>query len=252
VIEEAKDMTLAMTVCLPVIRGPAQAAKTLAAIDILSGGRLLVGVGPGSSARDYAAADLSFETRWQRFDEATQALRALLSADSRDFEGEFYSTHDVVLEPAPAQRPGPPIWSGSWGSKPGLRRVVRLGDGWLASGYNTTPDTFRLGLSYLTSQLKGAGRESERFPSALATMWLYVTESRKAAERILVELLAPMLNRPVELVRSLFLPVGGAEACAEILSAYAEAGVQRVFVWPLGDELRQLELFQERVRPLVR
>jgi hypothetical protein len=83
-------------------------------------------------------------------------------------------------------------------------------------------------------------------------MWLYVTESRKAAERILVELLAPMLNRPVELVRSLFLPVGGAEACAEILSAYAEAGVQRVFVWPLGDELRQLELFQERVRPLVR
>src|SRR5215207_8705084 len=60
-IEEAADMTLATTVCLPVIRGPVQSAKLLAAIDLLSGGRLVAGVGPGSSARDYAAIGVPFE-----------------------------------------------------------------------------------------------------------------------------------------------------------------------------------------------
>ena len=60
-----------------------------------------------------------------------------------------------------------------------------------------------------------------------------------------------MLNRPVEALRSLPLPIGPAEVCAERLSAFAAAGVRRIFVWPLGDELAQLERFQERVVPLV-
>ena len=252
VIDRSEGMTLATTVCLPVIRGPVQAAKTLGAIDILSGGRLLVGVGPGSSARDYAAVGLPFDERWLRFEEATQALRALLHADRPSFEGELYSTLDIRLEPAPARTPGPPIWVGSWGSRPGLRRVARLADGWLASGYNTTPEVFRLGLDYLSAQLTLAGKQPDGFPNGLATMWLYVTEKRAAAERILEELLAPMLKRPVEALRNLSLPIGPAEVCAENLAAYAAAGVQRVFVWPLGDELRQLELFRERVAPLVR
>ena len=70
-------MTLATTVALPVVRGPVALAKGLAAIDLLSGGRLVVGVGPGSSARDYAVVGVPFEERWKRLDEAVQALRAL-------------------------------------------------------------------------------------------------------------------------------------------------------------------------------
>src|SRR5580765_8570075 len=193
VLEESEQMTLATTVSLPVIRGPVQAAKTLAAIDVLSGGRLIVGVGPGSTARDFAAVGLQFDDRWPQFEEATQALRALLHADHADFEGEFYSTRSIVLEPAPAQQPGPPIWMGSWGSRPGLRRVARLADGWLASGYNTTPEAFQLGLSYLANQLTSAGREPAAFPNGVATMWLYVTESRTVAERVLTEVLTPLL-----------------------------------------------------------
>jgi alkanesulfonate monooxygenase SsuD/methylene tetrahydromethanopterin reductase-like flavin-dependent oxidoreductase (luciferase family) len=245
VLDAAEGMTLATTVSLPVIRGPVQAAKTLGALDVLSGGRLVVGVGPGSSARDYAAVGLSFETRWQQFEEGTQALRALLHAESPAFEGELYSTRGIDLQPRSPQRPGPPIWIGSWGSRPGLRRVARLGDGWLASGYNTTPDAFRDGLSYLATLTE------DPLPNALATTWLHVTESRAEAERILADVLAPMLNRPLELLRSLSLPIGGAQDCAERLAAYAEAGVERVLVWPLGGELRQLELFREQVRPLV-
>jgi alkanesulfonate monooxygenase SsuD/methylene tetrahydromethanopterin reductase-like flavin-dependent oxidoreductase (luciferase family) len=252
-IEASGEMTLVTTAGLPVVRGPVQLAKSLAALDILSGGRLVAGVGPGSSAGDYAAAGLAFEERWRRFDEAVQVLRVLLhgDGDSAGFEGEFYATRGVELEPRPVQRPGPPIWVASWGSPPGLRRVARLGDGWLASAYNTTPGRFREGLDRLAEELRRLGKAPERFPSAIATAWLHVTEDTAAAERTLGEVLAPMLHRPVEALRSAPLLIGPAEVCAERLAAFVAAGARRVFVWPLGDEVRQLELFRERVTSLL-
>ena len=73
-------MTLATTVSLAVLRGPVPLAKALAAIDILSEGRLVAALGPGSSKRDYEALGVSFEERWKRFDEAIAVLRALLTA----------------------------------------------------------------------------------------------------------------------------------------------------------------------------
>jgi alkanesulfonate monooxygenase SsuD/methylene tetrahydromethanopterin reductase-like flavin-dependent oxidoreductase (luciferase family) len=149
------------------------------------------------------------------------------------------------------QRPGPPIWVASWGSPPGLRRVARLGDGWLASAYNTTPGRFREGLDRLAEELRRLGKAPERFPSAIATAWLHVTEDTAAAERTLGEVLAPMLHRPVEALRSAPLLIGPAEVCAERLAAFVAAGARRVFVWPLGDEVRQLELFRERVTSLL-
>jgi alkanesulfonate monooxygenase SsuD/methylene tetrahydromethanopterin reductase-like flavin-dependent oxidoreductase (luciferase family) len=251
VLEASGDMTLATTVSLPVIRGPVQAAKTLAALDILSGGRLVVGVGPGSSARDFAASGIAFEERWTRFDEAIRALRALLSSDSAEFVGAFYSTEGIALEPRPRRQGCPPIWIASWGSQAGLRRTARLGDGWLASGYNTTPARFGAGLAVLAEQLRAAGRSPEELPNGIATMWLYIAERRRESERILTEVLAPMLDRSPDELRRLALPIGSAEECAERISAFARSGAQRVFVWPLADELRQLELFRERVWPVV-
>jgi alkanesulfonate monooxygenase SsuD/methylene tetrahydromethanopterin reductase-like flavin-dependent oxidoreductase (luciferase family) len=249
VIDEAEEATLATTVCLPVIRGPLQTAKALATIDILSGGRLVAGVGAGSSARDYAAVGVPFDDRWSRFEEAAQVVRALLDPARPGFEGRYYSTKDVVLEPAPGERP--PVWVGSWGSKPGIRRVARIADGWLASAYNTTPDVFRASLSHLDSLLEAEGRDAAAFPNGLVTAWLYVTESPAVADRVLTDVLAPMLRRPVETLRELSLPIGPAEVCAERIAAFARAGVQRFFVWPLGDELEQLELFRNSVVPVV-
>ncbi|MBA2636711.1 MAG: LLM class flavin-dependent oxidoreductase [Solirubrobacterales bacterium] len=250
-IEASAGMTLATTVCLPVIRGPVQSAKMLAAIDILSGGRLVAGVGPGSSARDYAAIGVRFEERWQRFDEAISALRSLLDDQAESFAGSFYSTEGVSLDPAPSSPAGPPIWVASWGSPAGLRRVARLGDGWLAYGYNTTPSGFAASLARLHQGLEAAGRGRGAFPHAIVTMWLYVSDARRDAERMLREVLAPMLNRPVEALRDLALPIGSAAQCAERISAYQDAGAERIFVWPLADELHQLERFREDVVPLV-
>jgi alkanesulfonate monooxygenase SsuD/methylene tetrahydromethanopterin reductase-like flavin-dependent oxidoreductase (luciferase family) len=250
VLAHSGQMTLATTVTVPVLRGPAATAKILAAIDLLSGGRLVVGLGPGSSARDYELIGVRFEERWKRLDEAVQTLRAFWRADDVAFEGAFYSTAGFTLSPTPAQRPGPPIWIGSWGSVAGLKRVARLADGWLASGYNTTPELFAQAWSDVQAEVAARGRDVARFPNGIATMWCYVTENRARADAMLAGVLAPMLNRPVEQLRAI-LPIGSAEECAEKLLAYERAGAQRVFLWPLADERAQLEVFRERVMPLL-
>ena len=248
VMADSGGMTLATTVALPVIRGPVPLAKTLAALDRLSGGRLVVAVGPGSSRQDYAAVGIAFEERWPRFDEAIGVLRALWSADGPDFEGRFYSTRGIVLEPRPSRPQGPPVWLGSWGSEAGLRRVARLADGWLASSYNTTPELFARAWTRLRQLLAPERRTG--FPNGLATMWFHITDSSREAERILRERVVPAVGRPEEQLRER-LPIGSAEAFAEKLTAFGRAGVQRVLVWPVADEVRQLERFWDEVRPLV-
>ena len=218
-------MELATTVALAVLRGPVQLAKALTAIDVLSQGRVIAGVGPGSSPRDYVLAGIPFDERWQRFDAALDVLRGLLKG-----EGE--------LEPRPAREGGIPLWIGSWGSRAGLARVARYGDGWLASAYNTTPERFADARAAL----------APGFPNALATMWTWVTEDPEEADRILTQVLAPLLRRDPDELRGQVC-VGSAGHCAELLSRYAEAGCERVYLWPLGDERRQLELVAATVAP---
>jgi alkanesulfonate monooxygenase SsuD/methylene tetrahydromethanopterin reductase-like flavin-dependent oxidoreductase (luciferase family) len=227
VVERSGDMELATTVALVSLRGPVALAKTLAALDLLSGGRVVAGVGPGSSERDYAMVGLSFDDRWPRFEEAVVRLRELLRPDSE-------------LEPRPTRPGGPPLWLGSWGSAAGLRRVARLGDGWFASAYNTTPELFEASRAALP----------ERFPNALVTMWTWITESQSEADRVRRDVLAPLLKRdPDELAPQVC--VGPAERCAELLARYARAGCERVHLWPLGDEPRQIELAASDVLPAV-
>lgn len=250
VLSHSGNMAVGTSVVLPVVRGPVPLAKALAAIDILSNGRLFVGAGSGSSARDYEIVGLDYDERWKRFDEAIQVLRSLWSGDGVGFAGRFYNTAGIDLEPKPLQKPSPPIWIGSWGSDAGLRRVARLGDGWLASAYNTMPDQFSVGLEKLHGQLKNFGKDPVRFPNALVTMFMYVTEDKSEAERVSSETVGSMLNRPVEQLRERLL-FGSPEACAEKLAAYKAAGVQRIFIWPTKDELDQLALFQKKVAPLV-
>jgi len=250
VLSQSGSMAVGTSVTLPIVRGPVPLAKTLAAIDILSNGRLFVGLGPGSSARDYDIVGMNYEERWKRFDEAVQFLRALWSVDGARFTGRFYSNADIELEPKPLQRPTPPIWIGSWGSDAGLRRVARLADGWLASAYNTTPDQFKVGLGKLRDNLKTMGKDPESFPNALVTMFMFVTEDRTKANRVLSEVLGAMLKLPLDQLSERLL-VGSPEACAEKLAAYQLAGVQRIFLWPISAESDQLVLFQEKVAPLV-
>lgn len=250
VAERCGEMRLGTTIALASLRGPVQSAKALAALDILCDGRLDAGVGPGSSQLDYEAVGVPFEERWPRFDEAVRILRSLIGREPSDHgELRFFPMPPAELSPPPRQPGGIPIWIGSWGSAAGIRRVARLADGWLASAYNTTPERFADARESLAGELRRVGRD-EAFPNGLSTMWTWVTEDRSEAERVLSGMLAPFLRRdPGELGEQVC--VGPAEHCAALLSRYAAAGCERVQLWPLGDEARQVELFAERVAPQV-
>jgi alkanesulfonate monooxygenase SsuD/methylene tetrahydromethanopterin reductase-like flavin-dependent oxidoreductase (luciferase family) len=218
VIDSSGAMTLATTAALPVVRGPVALAKALTAIDLLSGGRLTAAVGPGSSRDDYEAVGVPFEERWPRYDAALVSLRTLLDPEASPL--------------APIAR-RVPLWVASWGSPAGLRRAARA-DGWLASAYNTTPEDFAAALAQLGPK-----------PNALATMWTWVGDD---GERVLRDVLAPLVGRdPAELRDRVC--VGPPEHCAALLSRYAAAGCERVYLWPLADELRQLERIAGDVAP---
>jgi alkanesulfonate monooxygenase SsuD/methylene tetrahydromethanopterin reductase-like flavin-dependent oxidoreductase (luciferase family) len=79
-------------------------------------------------------------------------------------------------------------------------------------------------------------------------MFYYVTEDRRLAEELLVEVLSPALNRPVELLRER-LPIGTPAECVEKLVKLQAAGVQKIFLWPVEDEMDQLARFHEQVLP---
>lgn len=249
--ERAEAMDLATTVALPTLRGPVPTAKALLALHVLSGGRVIAGVGPGSSRRDHDALGVPFEERWQRFDEAVVLLRALLRGQRPIPSGRHYPVPDSEMSPSASGSGVVPLWIGSWGSAAGLARVARLGDGWLASAYNTTPAGFAAGMDVLRDELAARGRSHDAFPHALVTMWTWITEDRRAADRIVEDRLAPLLDRDPAMLRDRVC-IGPAQRCAELLSEYARAGCRRVHFWPLGDERRQVELIATEVLPRVR
>ena len=125
VIDRSGALELATTVANVALRGPVPLAKTLAALDVLSGGRVIAGVGPGSSERDYDAVGVLFEERWERFDEAVAILRSLLRDEPPPETRRHYALPGSPQAPAPGRPGGVPIWIGSWGSAAAAGRGLR-------------------------------------------------------------------------------------------------------------------------------
>ena len=178
-------------------------------------------------------------------------LRALLGGAEPPAGGRHFAVPEARLLPVPRPGGAVPLWVGSWGSAAGLRRVARLGDGWLASAYNITPAGFAAARARLREELAAAGRPAGGFPHALVTMWAWITEDRAEADQVLTGRLAPLLKRDPAALRGRVC-VGPAGMCAELLSGFAEAGCGRVHFWPLGAEARQIELIASKVLPRVR
>ncbi|MGZ4589794.1 MAG: LLM class flavin-dependent oxidoreductase [Actinomycetes bacterium] len=235
VVSAAGDMVLATSITLPVVRHPVVVAKMLTTLAALAEGPVVGGLGPGSSRLDYDAVGIPFEERWARFDESLRLVRSLVRGEPAD-PGTYY-TVESQLSPIP-DRP-PQVWFGSWGSDRRLAAMAAAADGWFASAYNATPDQYAEARTRLHDHLRMAGRDPDTFPDVIATMWLYVTDSRREAELLRTEVLAPTLNRDPALLAD--LPIGSAEHCAEVLTRYADAGAREVLVWPIRDAIHQLE-----------
>jgi alkanesulfonate monooxygenase SsuD/methylene tetrahydromethanopterin reductase-like flavin-dependent oxidoreductase (luciferase family) len=233
---EAGPMALATSITLPVVRHPVVVAKALTSLASLTGSRVIGGLGPGSTQADYDAVGVPFAERWARFDESMTVVQTLVRGQATA-GGAFYGPVGPL---APLGEPAPEVWFGSWGSDRRIAAMASVADGWFASGYNATPQEYAAARARLDGHLTEAGREPASFPDAIATAWALVTTSSDERERVLHDLLGPLLGRDPETLGN--LPIGSSAQVAEALAAYAEAGATLLFVWPLRDARAQLEL----------
>lgn len=114
-------------------RHPLRAAKELSTLDVLSGGRLIVGVGAGHVAEEYELLTGTFSERGRLLDEAVSSLVLAFTHEFPVLPGPRWPASGMGVAPRPVQSPRPPIWIGG-SSRPAIRRAAALGDGWLPQG----------------------------------------------------------------------------------------------------------------------
>jgi probable F420-dependent oxidoreductase len=151
-------IALGTSVVILPYRSPIPVAKLLASVDVLSGGRLIVGAAIGWLEGEFAALGVPFRERASRSDEALELFRTLWTQERPGLETKHYRLHDLQVSPMPLQKPRPPLWIGG-SSEGAFRRVARLGDGWHATA--ATHDAFRQGKEAVRRFWKEAGREGE-------------------------------------------------------------------------------------------
>jgi len=150
-------VTLGTEVLVLPQRQPALVAKQVSTLDTLSGGRVRLGVGVGWQESEYEALGEDFHTRGARMDEAIALLRTYWTEAQVTSAGKHYPTTLMAMEPKPPQGRRLPIWIGG-NSEAALRRVGRLGDGWLASRV-TDSDDARRSIEAIHRHAAGAGRD---------------------------------------------------------------------------------------------
>jgi alkanesulfonate monooxygenase SsuD/methylene tetrahydromethanopterin reductase-like flavin-dependent oxidoreductase (luciferase family) len=258
IAEASGRMRLATSVLILPPRGILVTAKQFAAVDVLTDGRVIAGVGTGSLFRDYEIVGMDHNDMWPRFEEGVQAMRAYLTPEAPPFRGRFYDTTGVNLTPRPVQRPGLPIWIGSWGSNAGLRRVARLADGWLSSAGpgHQSPEQFAEDIKRLNTFLIQEGKDPATFPTAVSTMALFISEDAEELARIGGSGYVPRpagvgvaqpADRPHEDAHAHDM-VGTRAACLDKVRRWQAAGVGALFLVPRGpDPLGQMRLFLDEV-----
>src|SRR5215471_12338989 len=135
-----KRLRLGIAVLLIAQRNPIDLAKSLSSLDVLSSGRLTVGVGLGHGTENYPAYGLSPEGRVTRFRENLEIMKRLWSEEAVTLDGRFSQLENITMEPKPVQKPYPPIWFGGR-AEAALRRAVELGNAYIGAG-STPMDAF--------------------------------------------------------------------------------------------------------------
>ena len=155
------SVRLGTLVLCPHLRPPGALAKALATADVLSGGRLTIGVGAGWFAPEYAAAGLEFPPageRLRRLEETITVLRLAFAGEEFDFAGRTIEVERMVCRPLPVQRPAPPVWVGGRGDRL-LRVAARVADGWNAGGWRGTVADWRERSATLDRACEAVGRD---------------------------------------------------------------------------------------------
>lgn len=134
-------------------------AKQAAEIDILTGGRLVLGIGVGWSSSEYKALGMDFSNRGARIEEQVELLRRLWCDELVEFQGQWHQISDMGMNPRPIQRPIP-IWFGAMADV-AIRRAARIGDGWLMSPRATPDDDMKRKVEIFRETARTTGRNPD-------------------------------------------------------------------------------------------
>jgi probable F420-dependent oxidoreductase len=236
-----KRIRLGVSVLVIPYRNPLVVAKTLATIDVLSGGRVVLGAGVGWLREEFEALRTApFEARGAVTDDYLRLMRAAWTTDPVTFESRHYSVRDVHVLPKPRQAGGIPVWIGGH-TDAAIRRAGTLGDAWHPIAMRP-PATLRpREYAERVTQLRAWAERAGRDPSSVALTLRAPMEVRPRAAAV------PGGDRP--------LFQGTAAEVAGDLRAYRDLGVSHVVFDPTHPDLKvaltNLERFARDVRPLV-
>ncbi len=231
------SVKLGTAVTLLPLRHPLHTAKTVATLDVLSGGRTILGVAAGWLEEEFQALGLSFKDRGAMLDEGLAVLREAWTKPTATFHGKFYEMADVASFPQPVQKPHPPVWIGGH-TGPARRRAATFGDMWFPPLFKTTPKDLASAHSEIGEAAEQQGRGKDAVGLAL---------------RVLVDLRSePDLTG----AKKRDALVGTPEQVADTLTAYLEAGVSHFVFLPqarsLADVQQTIDLLARQVIPALK
>jgi F420-dependent oxidoreductase-like protein len=217
-------------------RHPAVLAKMATTVDVISGGRLDLGIGSGWYLPDHEMFGIPFRTAAERcamLDEALAVIRTLWHEREASFEGRYYRLTKAIAEPKPVQQPHPPLLVAASGEKRMLPIVARHADAWNSFG---SPEVFRRKIAILGEHCRAAGRDVERIEKSVLIPALL--DADPAASEPMVQGYAMYQGISPDEARSWML-LGRPEAVAEQIERYLAVGVTHFIL--------QLNLFNREV-----
>jgi alkanesulfonate monooxygenase SsuD/methylene tetrahydromethanopterin reductase-like flavin-dependent oxidoreductase (luciferase family) len=246
----SRRLTLGTSVLLLPLRHPTPVAKQVTTLDHLTEGRFILGVGVGGEfPNEYAACDVPHNERGARLAEGVQVLKKFFGGESVSHHGRYYGPFEgVAMRPPPRQMGGPPIWFAGR-KEAALRRIGRLGDGYLA--YVITPDMYRAALEVIASAASGD-------PRPFGTGHLLFTRLDNTYETALdraTETLSVRYAMDFRKAATRYCALGTPGQVAERIREFYAAGVRHVvldLVGPYEERQRQIQWFAADALPLLR
>lgn len=238
-----------MVLRLP-LYNPLLLAKSCATIDVLSGGRLTLGVGVGGeNPQEYSASGLQREERGRRANEILQVLRVLWTQKEASYAGSLFRFENVVMDPKPVQTKGPPIWIGGR-SEAAMERAAKYGNGWVP--YFITPQRYAKCVEFLHELCQ---RHERSLASIRLGLLQYIAIGEPhAAKEAAMEHVQKMYHLTEEQVDR-YCIYGSSEQCVEKLKGFVDVGVQHfafAFMCPADQLADQIEVLGSQIAPHLR
>ena len=175
---QTRTLRVGTSVILLPLHHPVHVAEDVVTLDIVSKGRITLGVGLGYQPADFQAFGVPIEQRVGRLEEGIEVIRRCWGGEPFSFHGEHYQLEGLQIRPTPIQKPGPPLWIGA-SARPGARRAGELADAFVCTPGTDLNDTVRLLETYREAAL-GAGRP----PETVLMRDAWVASTRAEAERV--------------------------------------------------------------------